>query len=139
MATNALCLAVPAFPFDWPGSGSLGRRKCLSSKLMGHGFEQALVMSKEFFQSFGKIFLPMESIHHLFGLGSACISRSTKELATITRDDLDFGVLFEPGGTRLHRTLRQESSYPPLFEVHQNAAIACPLLPGPLINSSHPN
>src|SRR6266568_2569884 len=136
MATNALGMAILPFLFNLPCHGYL-RCKRLSCKLMGRRLQETLVMTKEFFQSFGKIFLQMESIHNLFGLGSACIRRSTKDLATITRDDLDFGVLFEPGGTRLHRALRQQISYAPLFEVHQDGAIACPLLPSPLVNSSH--
>src|SRR5260370_39135263 len=136
MATNALCMAVLPFLFSLPCHGPL-RGKRLSCQLMGRRFQETFVMTKEFFQSFCKIFLQMESIHNLFGLGSACIRRSTKDLATITRDDLDFGVLFEPSGTRLHRALRQQISYSPMFEVHQDGPIACPLLPSPLVDSSH--
>src|SRR5271157_954955 len=80
MATNALCLAILPFLFSLPCHGHL-RRKRLSCQLMGRRFQETLVMTKEFFQSFCKIFLQMESIYNLFGLGSACICGCTKDLA----------------------------------------------------------
>ena len=76
-------MAVLAFLFGLPWH-TCRRHKSLSYKLLCDRFQKTLVMTKEFFQSFGKILLQMESIHNLFGLGSACIRRSTKELATIS-------------------------------------------------------
>src|SRR6266516_4220183 len=139
MATHALGIAALAFLFDVPRRSGLRWRKRLSSKLPRRFFEHTLMVTKELLQGFGEILLQMKAIDNLFGLGSPMGGCFAEDLAPITRDHLDFGMLFEPGGTRLHRTLREEISYPPMFEVHQNGAIACPLLPGPLINSSHTN
>jgi len=48
-------------------------------------------------------------------------------------------VLLEPGGTRLHRTLRQQSSYPPMLEVDQDRAVVGTLLPGPFVYAGNTN
>jgi hypothetical protein len=66
----------------------------------------------------GEILLEVKSVYNVFRLGSTSRDGFAEEFATITRDDVYLGVLLEPGGTRLHRTLREERSDPPLFEVN---------------------
>src|SRR6266487_2967304 len=106
MVTNALGIAALVFLFDVPQRICLRWRKRLASKVLCRLFEHTLMVTKELLQGFCKVFLQMESIHNLLGLGSACISRCAEDLTTITRDHLDFGMLFEPDGRSLHRTLR---------------------------------
>jgi len=48
-------------------------------------------------------------------------------------------MLLEPGGTRLHRTFRQQSSYAPLVEIDQDRAVVRALPPGPFIYASNAN
>src|SRR5947209_1062467 len=139
VATNALYMAAPPFPFDLPRSDCLGGRKCLSSKLMCHFFEQTFMVNKELLQGLGEILLQMKPIDDVFGLGSASRCSLAEELAAIARDDIHLGVFLEPGGTRLHRALRQQSSYPPLFEVDHDRAIVGALLPGPFVYAGNTN
>src|SRR5690242_16957076 len=81
----------------------------------------------------------MKSIYHLFSLGSPARGGLAEDLATISRDGFPFGMLFKPDGRRLHRMLREECSHPSMFEIQQDGTIACPLLPGPLIDSGNTN
>jgi hypothetical protein len=99
------------------------RRLRISCQLTCRRIQQTLVMGKEFFEGFCKVFLQMEAIHKLFRLGGTCISRSAKDLATISRNDLHFWMLFEPRGTRFHRTLWQEGSHPVMLEIHQDGPV----------------
>jgi hypothetical protein len=123
VATNALGMAVPALPFDLQGNGCLGSRKCLSSQLLCHFFEQTLLVTKELLQGLGKILLQMQAVDNAFGLRSAGGGGFAEELTTITRDHVHLGMVPKPGGTRLHRTLREPRSYPPLLEVDQDRAV----------------
>jgi len=75
VATNAFGIVALAFLVDVLRRGCLWWRKCLARKVLCCLFEHPLVVMKEFFQSFCKVFLEMESIYNLLGLGSACISR----------------------------------------------------------------
>jgi hypothetical protein len=106
VAMNTRSLAAPAFSLGRLGSGCL-RRRNISSKLSCCLFEQTLVVTKELLQGLGKILLQMEAVNNVFGLGSTSRDGLAEEFATITRDHVHLRVLLEPGGTRLHRTLRQ--------------------------------
>src|SRR5712692_10060917 len=81
----------------------------------------------------------MKAVDNVFGLGSADRGGFAEEFATITRNHVYLGVLLEPGGTCLHRTLRQQSGYPPLFEVNQNRTVVEALLPGPFVYAGNMN
>src|SRR5512135_2179008 len=81
----------------------------------------------------------MKAVDNLFGLLSSTRSGFTEDLATITRDSLHLWMVLEPGSTRLHRTLQEQSSYPPLFEVDQDRAVVGALLPGPFVYTGNTN
>src|SRR6266487_1131082 len=81
----------------------------------------------------------MEAIDNVFGMGSASRCRFAEDLATIARNDVYLGMRYEPSGTRLYRTFWQQSSHPSTLKIHQDRRVACPLLPGPFVDSGHPN
>src|SRR6266487_1809564 len=81
----------------------------------------------------------MEAVDNVFGARSASRCRFAEDLATIARNDVHLGMRYEPSSTRLYGTLFQQSSHPPLFEIHQDRPVACPLLPGPFVDSGLPN
>lgn len=86
---------------------------------------------------FGKIFMNMPSVGNLNGIGSALPRSISIGIGSVTTDDFDTGMLFEPGSQGLSLTIRQQVDDPMFLKIHQDCAVTLPFSFRPVIHAEN--
>ncbi len=81
------------------------------------------------------IFEKMPAVGNLDGLGSAFGRRVAVTTATIAADNLDLGMVLEPGRHRTDLTISQQVNDSVLFEIADNRSVPVATPPGKVIDA----
>ena len=99
---------------------------------------QNLTMSVEnFLNRFGEVLEQVPTVGHLLGFRQCLVDGFNVGCVTVTADDLDAGVLLEPGAYGRYGAVREEVHGPATFEVHQDRAVAVAALQGEIVQPQH--
>ena len=85
-------------------------------------------------QGFAQIAHEMESIGHLDSLWRPTRRTISILWGTITGDDFDTGVLFEPSGERVCRTIAEHVNGLVAFQIHEQRSIGLPFAKGEIVH-----